>query len=330
MLKAAVIGVGSMGRNHARVYSAMDGVELVAVADAYPETAQSMGDLYGVPGYHNYERLLDEAQPDLVTIATPTVTHHATARAAMSRGAHVLIEKPIAYTVDEARDLITYAEQQGVVLTVGHIERFNPAIAALKERLDSEELGTIFRIQAQRMGPFPARIQDVGVTIDLATHDIDIMRYVLSADVTRLYAETAQNIHTSNEDTMDATLRFDNDTIGTLNINWLTPTKIRELTVAGAKGMYRVNYITQELYFFENEYAPTQWEAMRSLKGMGEGAMIRYKVARYEPLRAELERFVACARGEARPLISGEDGMKALAAAQMLVRSGRDGVAITL
>jgi predicted dehydrogenase len=217
-----------------------------------------------------------------------------------------------------------------VLLMVGHIERFNPAVIALKARLAAGEMGRVFQIDAHRQGPFPARIKDVGVVIDLAVHDLDVMRYVTDAEVTRVYAETEQRIHSTREDLLTGLVRLSDGSIGTLAINWLTPTKIRELYVTGECGMFRVDYLTQDLYFFENATVNGgDWETLRALRGVSEGRMIRYVVAKKEPLRAEQEAFLASVRGEAPVAVTGMDGLKALELAQAVVTSGLEHRAIS-
>ena len=211
-------------------------------------------------------------------------------------GIHLLVEKPLAFTVEEGAEIIDLAAEAGVVLTVGHVERYNPAIVALKARLAAGELGRVFQMHARRLGPFPARVRDVGVVIDLATHDVDIMRYLSGAEATRVYAETARRIHTEHEDLLSGLIRFTDDTIGVLDINWLTPTKIRELLVTGERGMFQVNYLTQDLTFYENSTSPGTWDTLRNITGVSEGDMIRPRIEKTEPLRVELERFVAAAR----------------------------------
>jgi len=206
---------------------------------------------------------------------------------------------------------------------VGHIERFNPAVVALKACLSDGELGRVFQFDARRQGPFPARVRDVGVVIDLAVHDLDVMRYVSGAEVVRLYAETERRIHSSHEDLLTGLVRLSDGTVGTLSVNWLTPTKIRELAVTGERGMFRVDYLTQDLYFFENATARGNgWEALHMLRGVSEGRMIRLVVAKKEPLRAEQEAFLAAVRGEAPVPVTGWDGLRALELAQAMVRSG--------
>jgi UDP-N-acetylglucosamine 3-dehydrogenase len=330
-LKVAVIGVGAMGRNHARVYSEMPDVELAGVADADEQAAQAVARWLNTRAYVNYLEMLDEQKPQAVTIAVPTVDHLSVGLEAIQRQTHVLIEKPIASDVKEGQQIIAAAEQAGVQLMVGHIERFNPAVTALRERLANGELGRVFQIDARRQGPFPARVKDVGVVIDLAVHDLDVIRYVSGAEIVRVYAETERRIHSTREDLLAGLVRLDNGAVGTLTINWLTPTKIRELHVTGERGMFRVDYLTQDLYFYENaEAASGGWDTLRVLRGVSEGQMTRYVVAKKEPLRAELEAFVAAARGERSSAVSGRDGLIALELAQAVAASGLEQRAITI
>jgi UDP-N-acetylglucosamine 3-dehydrogenase len=322
-MKVAVIGSGAMGRNHARVYAELPGVELVGVADADGTVAESVARRHATHPYTDYVRLLDEQRPDAVTIAVPTVEHFAVAMQVIQRGIHLLIEKPISHTLEEGKQITAAARDAGVQLMIGHIERFNPAVIALKERLAQGELGRVFQIDARRQGPFPARVRDIGVIIDLAVHDLDVMRYISNAEITRVFAETERRIHSTREDLVSGLLRLDNGAVGTLTINWLTPTKIRELYVTGERGMFYVNYITQDLYLYENATASGgDWDALRMLRGVSEGRMIRYVVEKYEPLRAELEAFVAAVKGRTPVPVTGTDGLKALALAQAMVTSG--------
>jgi len=207
---------------------------------------------------------------------------------------------------------------------VGHIARFNPAIQLLKQKLQAGELGRIFQIICRRAGPFPARIRDVGVVVDLAPHDVDVMRFLIGAEPVRVYAETEQRIHTEHEDLLLGLLRFQDGVIGSLEINWLTPTKVREVLVLGERGMFRVDDLTQDLYFHENAHARNvQWPTLQALKGVSEGSMIRFAFQRCEPLKAEMQAFLrAVSEGTPVP-ISGEDGLAALRLALALVESGR-------
>lgn len=323
-IKTAAIGVGSMGRNHVRVYTELADADLLAVADVNEEQARAIGEKYGVQGYGDYREMLEQEQPEAVTIAVPTAMHEEVASAAMQAGAHVLIEKPIASTVAEGEALIAMAKELDRKLMVGHIVRFNPAIQALKQKLMAGELGRIFQILCRRVGPFPARIRDVGVIVDLAPHDIDIMRYLTGSEPIRVFAELEKRVHTEHEDLLLGLLRFDNSITGSLEINWLTPSKVREIIVLGERGMFVVNDLTQDLFFYENaEVGGELWPVLGTIKGVSEGQMVRYQLDRYEPLKAELQAFLTAVADETPVPVSGEDGLTALRLALALIESGQ-------
>jgi predicted dehydrogenase len=250
---------------------------------------------------------------------------------ALAAGCHVLVEKPIAATLAEADELVARAASAKRVLAVGHIERYNPAVLELKRRLDEGQLGRVFQLNARRLGPFPQRIRDVGVVVDLATHDLDVMRYLTGSEIVRVYAETRREVHTTREDLVSGLLRFDDDSVGVLQINWLTPSKIRELTVTGERGMFRADYLTQDLFFHENAAASEHnWQQITMLRGVSEGSMVQYAIQKREPLRSELEAFLRAVAGDASGIVTGEDGRKALRLALALVESGAEGRVVTI
>ncbi|HLX57545.1 MAG TPA: Gfo/Idh/MocA family oxidoreductase [Ktedonobacteraceae bacterium] len=322
-LKIAVIGAGSMGMNHLRVLRDFDEeqVNVVGVADTYEPNLKNAMSRFHVAGYTDYREMLAKATPDLVAVVVPTHLHFEVASYALDRGINVLLEKPMASTIEQALALIQLARQRGAKLAVGHVERFNPAIIEVNRHLVAGELGRIFHLHARRLGPFPPRIRDVGVTLDLATHDIDVMRYLANAEVEHVYAETQRHIHTSHEDLLLGILRFTNQTIGVLDVNWLTPTKVRELSITGEKGMYLVNYLTQDVYFYENDYTPTNWDTLRTLSGVSEGTMTRLKVQKAEPLRLEYQDVINAIQQDVLPTVSGEDGVAVLKVVCQLAQS---------
>lgn len=323
-LRAAVIGVGMMGQHHVRVYREMPTVDLVGFADADEKLRTTIEQRHHVQGHGDYRQMMDEAKPDIITIAVPTALHAEVALDAIERGIHVLVEKPIAEHEADARAMIDAARSHNVTLAVGHIERHNPAVRMLKRHLEAGQLGRTFEMHAERVGPFPARIRDVGVVFDLATHDIDAIRYLADGVITRVYAETQQNIHSSREDMVSGLLRFDNGITGVLQVNWLTPTKSRRLSVTGAGGMYVVDYITQDLTFFENGDISDTFANLQLLRGISEGRMIREKIEKREPLRLEIEDFVSAVREQRSPLVTGDDSLKALRVASAIVQAGQE------
>lgn len=323
MIRIAVIGVGSMGFNHLRVYSELEGVQVVGISDVSAERLELLKARFQVPTYSDYRKLIEEQKPDAVSVTVPTSEHEQVATFALRAGVHLLVEKPIASTVEEGQRLIDLAQEVDRKLMVGHIIRFNPAIQELKARLEAGELGKIFQIFCRRAGPFPARIRDVGVVVDLAPHDVDIMRFLTGMDPLRVFAETEQRIHTDHEDMLFGLLRFPHGITAALEINWLTPTKIRETLVLGEKGMFRVDDLLQDLYFFENSQASGElWAGIKSIRGVSEGKMIRYALKRQEPLKAEIEAFLDAVRNDTDVPVSGEDGLKALRLSLALVESG--------
>lgn len=326
LIKVAVVGTGMMGRNHVRVYSELENASLVGVADVLQTNLGPIAHRFHCKSYTDYRRLFDEQCPDAISIAVPTVEHLEVVREAVERGIHVLVEKPIAHTLEQAHEIVALCKRKGVVLAIGHVERFNPAVIALKERIGNGELGRVFQIDARRQSPFPARVRDVGVVIDLAVHDLDVMRFIMGKEVRRVYAETERCIHATQEDMVTALLRFDGGAVGTLTVNWLTPAKVRELQVIGERGMFKVDYLTQDLYLYENAVTQSpNWEPLSVMRGVSEGRMIRHTVTKAEPLRTELSQFLSAVTGNPAALVvSGEDGIQALKLAHTLVQSGKE------
>jgi UDP-N-acetylglucosamine 3-dehydrogenase len=330
-LKAAVIGAGAMGWNHCRVYSELPGIEFAGVCDTDRKLAAKAGEAFKARHYTDCDQMLSAEKPDIVTVAVPTLYHHQCALACIEAGSSVLVEKPLAEGPEKAKAIIGAADEAGVRLMVGHIERFNPAVQELKKRLSERRLGRIFSIHATRVGPFPNRIRDVGVVVDLAVHDIDCMRYITESDVKRVYAETEKRIHTKYEDMLSGLLKFRNGVVGVLDVNWLTPEKIRELKVTGEKGMFHVKYIHQELLFYENREANGgTFDYQNILMGVTEGDITHIRIQKKEPLKIELESFVEAVRRGRQPPVTGLDGLKNLEVALAINRSATQNTVINL
>jgi len=311
-LRVAVIGVGAMGAHHVRVYSELPDADLVAVADAN-EARLAARD---VRAYATYISLLAEEELHAVSVAVPTRLHEEVATACIERGVTTLVEKPLAADVAGAERVRAFAEHAGAPLQVGHIERFNPAVVALKQQLEAGDAGPVLQISARRVGPFFARERDVGVVHDLATHDIDILRYLTGNDVESVRAETQSGIRTEHEDALSAVMRFEAGIVGTLETNWLAPSKTRELRVLCERGEYRLDYITQALTFHDSSREPSE-------DAPSTGTPI--PVETEEPLRAELRAFLAVARGEAQPRVGAHDAIAAMRVVEALIESARSG-----
>lgn len=328
MIRAGVVGVGAIGRHHARVYNELDGVELVAIADPIPERVQAIASRFKVAAYPDHVALFEHERLDLVSVAVPTALHYAVAGAALARGINVLLEKPIAASQAEAEQIIEQARSADLILSIGHVERFNPAVIELKKRLGSGELGQVFQMHSRRLSPFPQYVRDVGVVMDLATHELDILCHLLEREPETIFARTSRWLHPQYEDAVFALLNFPGGLVAMLEANWLTPSKLRELRVTGQNGMFLVDYLSQDLYFYENSYRPSQWDTLALFRGMEEGNVVKVRLAKVEPLRAELASFVDAVREHHAPGVSGEDGLKALRLAELLISSGMSGRAL--
>lgn len=309
MLRVGVVGVGMMGQHHVRVYSelAREGkVELVGIADANFERAKELAKQYGTIPYADYRELASE-KLDAVSIAVPTSLHKEVALEFIKAGTSVLVEKPIADTIENGNAIIKAAEEAEVVLAVGHIERFNPAVLKLKELIDRGELGKIVTITAKRVGPMATRIRDVGIIIDLGVHDIDVISYLFGEPVKTVYSRAGNVLHPAGvEDHALITLGFENGS-GIVETNWLTPHKTRTLNVVGTGGIAYLDYIDQSLKLYNHEWVK---EA---------------KIQKREPLRNELEHFLECVETGKRPIVDGQAGLHALKVAILAQESARTG-----
>ena len=329
-LNVAVIGTGAMGRNHARVYSWLKNVDLVAVCDSNKEVGKSIAEKYNINHYTNYKKMLEKEDLDAVSVCVPTRLHKDIAIGIIKKKINVIVEKPIAGTVNEAREIITKAEKNKVKLMVGHIERFNPVVIELKRRIKNNQLGKIYNVHCARMGPTVQRITDVGVIIDLAIHEIDILKHIINSKIKRVYAETAQKIHSTHEDLLIGIVRFENNILGVINSNWLTPKIVREISVAGEKGMLVADYFKQELFFYENEFVKKRLEHEFYSMMVLQGKKVKIKIKNQEPLRNELEAFADSILKNKPMPITGEDGLQALYIAQKFLESSKRNEVINL
>jgi len=327
-IRVALVGAGQMGRLHARVVSESDDTELVAIVDPL-EAASAVARLRHAPLLASLDELLADGLPDLAVVAVPTVQHAETAARLLEAGVHVLVEKPIASNIEEAEELIGLAARHERVLAVGHVERFNPAVRALHGKLLANELGRVFQVHARRLSPFPVRVGDTGVAFDLATHDLDLMCELAGRPV-RVSAESDRKAHRSHEDILAAVLRFDSGVIGLLEVNWLTPTKVRQLTVTGERGTFVVDYLNQHLTLYENGHERGSWTELDIFDGVIEGNVVRFAIPRVEPLRAQLDAVVAAIRGEDVEYVDGDDGMRALRLALAVIDAGESGRSVDL
>lgn len=310
-LRVGVIGAGNMGRNHIRNYSEMPEVDLVAIADQ-ADRGKVLARDHQAKYYPEYIDMLSDAQPKAVSIAAPTYLHYEIACETLDRGIHTLIEKPITNDVTEASELIDLAQQREVVLTVGHVERYNPVVQELKKIINRGELGEISSIISQRLGGFPEIEPETDVVIDLAIHDIDIISYLMGAEPEILAAHGTKTFHSTETDSAEILLRYGRAS-GFIQANWVSPVKIRQLSISGSKGYITANYITQEISYFEHMAIRTQDNFDDFVKLLGEPEEKIVKFPRREPLRRELAAFVMAASGKSpEMLVSPVDSVTAL------------------
>lgn len=293
-VNVGVIGVGAMGYNHARVYYKMENANLIAVSDVSENILKKVSKKYDAKGYTDYKELLEDPEIEVVSVCVPTTFHHGIVMEAIAHGKHVLVEKPIAVTLKEAEEMIAAAKEKGVLLATGHVERFNPAVQKAKELIDNDVIGDIVSTSAKRVGPFPPRIKDVGVTIDLAIHDLDVMYYLIEEDVTQVYGTMGSILDKCEfEDHAEIMVNFENDATGILEVNWLTPYKRRQIEVTGTDGIISVDYIEQSIDVY-GKFAQD------------------IEIKHEEPLKEELKSFLSSVVNGEEPVISGEDGLNAL------------------
>ncbi|MBP2030123.1 UDP-N-acetylglucosamine 3-dehydrogenase [Methanohalophilus levihalophilus] len=303
-MRVGVIGTGAMGQNHVRIYSEMDNVELVGIADVDKERVALLASEYNTQGFTDYRELL-RMELDAVSIVVPTKLHKQVALDVIESGANLLVEKPIADSTENADAIIEAAKKNDKVLMIGHIERFNPAVARLKEIIDSGILGKIVSISTRRVGPYNPRIRDVGVILDIGVHDIDIISYLYGAQANEVYAVAGANIHPF-EDHATIHMRLNHELSGLVEVNWLTPHKIRKLTVVGLEGVAYLDYMDQTVEIHDKDW------------------IRKAKVEKGEPLRRELEHFIHCIENgeEAQP--SGSEGKHALEVSLAAIQSYND------
>src|ERR1700753_1205062 len=295
MTRVGVIGAGVMGSNHARVLSNLPNVDLVGVVDPLPAHRERASELANCRTFATLDELAAEGI-DAVTIAAPTHLHHEISLACIARKIHVLVEKPIASSVEEGREIVAAAQRAGVTLMVGHVERFNPAVAAIKQAIKGED---ILSIAITRVGPFPPRMSNVGVVIDLAVHDIDLIRWFTESDIIEVQPQLASAV-AEREDIALLQFRTASGVLAHINTNWLTPFKARNVTVA-PRGKYVMGDLLTRQVTECFGFQPDGSYSMRHLP-----------VGHDEPLRAELIAFLQAVRSGAAPAVTGDEGAASL------------------
>lgn len=325
MLRGAVLGLGMIGRHHARLLAASPRIAFAGAVDPGGDRFGAVADPRLVFG-SVAELLAASPDLDLAIVAVPTEEHLSAVRELAAAGVSVLVEKPLAASAVEARELIGCVEAAGVRAAVGHVERCNPALLELRRRVQDGQLGEVFLIATERVGPFPDRVRDVGVVKDLATHDLDLVRWLGGAPVERLAAQTQHRMGRPHEDLVLVTGRLTTGAAFNVNVDWLSPTKVRRTRVLGERGMLVADTLTADLTFFENGDVTSSWAASQQVRGVSEGDMTRYALSRREPLLVELEAFCDWVAGDddAR-VVTLAEGYDTVVCAEAVLRSASSG-----
>jgi UDP-N-acetylglucosamine 3-dehydrogenase len=326
-LRGAVLGLGMIGRHHARILQTGGGALFAGAVDPDGDRFGALHDPATLFG--SIDELLARSKPDFAIVAVPTEEHLAAVEQLAEAGVHVLVEKPLAATADEARELIATVDRAGVRGAVGHVERFNPALLAARERMG--ELGALISIATERRGPFPARIKDVGVVKDLATHDLDLVRWLGDAPVEAVAAQCSHRMGREHEDLVLATGRLASGVTFNCQVDWLTPMKSRSTRILGERGMLLADTLTGDLTLFENADRPIEWAATQQLRGVSEGNATRFALERREPLVVEHEAFRAYVAGDdAAPVVPLAAGLETVMTAEAVLESAGTGETVKL
>jgi UDP-N-acetylglucosamine 3-dehydrogenase len=325
-LRAGVVGLGTMGRHHVRVLSELPGVTVVGAVDPSPAARNSART---VAATADLDELLARGI-DMCVVAAPTLAHTEIGLRLAAAGVHTMIEKPLAPDVASGCLLAKAFDEQGLVGCVGHIERYNPALRALRIRLGQGELGAVFQLATRRQGPFPKRIRDVGVVMDLATHDIDLTRWVAGSRYRRVSAYTARPSGRPHEDLVAVTGVLRDGTITSHLVNWLSSMKERVVTVTGERGCLVADTLATELWFHRNGAVTSDGPRGHPFHGASEGDLIRYAVVKREALCAELENFRDAVLGKPADIVTMRQGVEAVEVADAVLTASQTGTSVDL
>jgi predicted dehydrogenase len=325
-LRAGLLGVGMMGRHHARVLREVDGVELVAIADPAGDPHGVAGDLEILPDID----ALIATGIDMAVVAVPTRFHEDAALKLASAGVHTLVEKPIAHTLEAGQRMVDAFRAAALVGAVGHIERFNPALQELRRRIEAGALGAVYQVVTRRQGPFPSRIADVGVAKDLASHDVDLTAWVVQSDYDLVFAQTAHKSGREHEDMITIMGRTESGVIVNNIVNWLSPMKERLTVVTGEKGAFVADTSTGDLTFYANGTIPLEWASVSTFRGVSEGDVTRFAFPKREPLRVEHEAFRDAVLGHTTDIVTMEQGQRTLQVVERALEAARAGAAFSV
>lgn len=324
-IRVGILGIGSMGRHHVRNARALEGFDLVAVADPGGDKFGVAGDLEVLPDVD----ALIAAGIDAAIVAVPTVFHEEAALKLAEAGVHTMVEKPLAADVESGERVAAAFREAGLVGAVGYVERCNPALLEMRRLLQENHLGQVYQVVTRRQSPFPARISDVGVVKDLATHDVDLAAWIAGAPYETVFAQTAYKSGREHEDMVSISGRFANGVLVNHLVNWLTPFKERTTIVTGERGALVADTAMGDLTFYENGDMPVQWDQIAAFRGVSEGAVHRYALNKREPLAVEQEHFRDAILGVGSEHVSMDEGLQALRVVEGILESAKTGQSVS-
>jgi len=322
-LKVGLVGLGIMGKNHARVLSKLEGVELLGIVDP-------LGSAKNINSDHVFYELneLLRKKPDYCVIASPTGFHRVIAIEILSAGVNCLIEKPVALNLESANQIKEVSASNSRIVGIGHIERYNSGVRQLKSRIQNGELGDIYQVSSNRQGPFPSRIADVGVVRDLGTHDIDLTMWLTNSTYESVSAHTITRSQREFEDMAVISGKLKNEVLVNMIVNWLSPFKDRSLVVTGERGAFIVDTLSSDLKFYRNgNYQVTQSSLMHFM-GVSQGDVITYAFDKPEPLVLEHENFRDFLLGKKAEIVTLEEGIETVKVSDGILESAKIGTEI--
>ena len=315
-LKVGLVGLGVMGKNHARILSNLEGVNLLGVVEP-----SSTADLHKSEyNFLSLKDLLDE-KPDYCVVAAPTGLHKEVASQILEAGVNCLIEKPVALDFESATSIKKIADENSLIVGIGHVERYNSAVKQLRSRLLNGELGDIYQISTRRQGPFPSRIGDVGVVRDLGTHDIDLTMWLTGSSYKSISAQTVKRSMREFEDMASVTGKLQNNVLINMVMNWLAPFKERNILVIGEKGAFSAETLTSNLTFYKNGNFQIPQTALTHFMGVSQGDAISYEFEKSEPLLLEHENFRDHILGKKAEIITLDEGINTVEISDAILKS---------
>ncbi len=317
-VRIGIIGLGNMGLNHLRVYLNNPSVLIVAICDVDENNLERASSFCkNAATYTSYKEMLEKEHFNGVSIVVPTAFHKDVAIAAAHHKIPLLLEKPMAQNTQEAMQILEVLKNSNTPCLLGHIERFNPSVTLLKKKLDEKTLGKIYSIFINRIGPFPIQSVSTDIIKELAIHDLDVLRYLFPCSPARIYALQQNNITTPHSDILSCLIQLEDGIIASINVNWVSPTKKRELFITGEKGILHLDYIKQELYHYKQPTQKYPYTDDIMFKRL-EGEVVKFEIDKKEPLVLEIQHFIDMIINNVQPFVSAEDGLIVLTLAQKI------------